>query len=245
MDVVTYAHSPAIELRFRINWQEKRQILKLDLPTLLTKTRSIAKMPAETVERPADECEYPCHDWVALQGELDGKPAVVAMVNDSSYSYDAKDGHLRMILTRAAAHAEHPPFEYKDERNIPFLDQGWQERRFLLVAGESVESLGLDRIAQEFQIPAEHMLDSGHPGTEPWEQSLFAIEPESVQVLALKAAEDRSGTVIRLLESGGKPADTRLTYRGAIHRIQLAAHELATFKIGEGGAPQKLNGLER
>lgn len=245
MDVVTCSHSQAIELRFRINWQEKRQILKLDLQTLLTKTKVVAKMPAEIVERPDDEREYPCHDWVALRGELRGKPAVVGLVNDSGYSYDAKDGRLRMILARSVPHAEHPPFEYKDVRNIPFLDQGWQERRFLLVVGESVDELDLERTAQEFQIPAEHMLDSGHPGTEPWEKSLFAVEPANVFVLALKAAEDGAGTVIRLLESGGRPTEAQMTYRGETHRITLDGHELATLKIVEGLPPKKLNGLEK
>lgn len=246
MDVVTYAHSPAIELRFRINWQETRQILKLDLPTRLTATSVHAKMPAEVVERPGDGREYPCHDWIALTGQLDGTAAAIGLINDSSYSYDATEGRLRMILTRAVAHAEHPPFEYKDDRNIPFLDQGWQERRFLLVAGDSLDALHLDRQAQAFQIPAEHMLDNGHPGTEPWEQTLFAVEAQNVEVLALKPAEDGSGCIVRLLESAGKATDTVLTYRGTVHHVSLAAYALATLKISpDGRALTRLNGLER
>ena len=149
-----------------------------------------------------------------------------------------------MILTRAVPHAEHPPFEYKDDRNIPFLDQGWQERRFLLVAGQSLESLGIERLAQEFQIPAEHMLDNGHPGTEPWEQSHFAVEPESIQVLAIKPAEERGAPVLRLLESTGQANEATVTYRGTQYQISLAAHELATIKILEDNVLQ-INGLER
>jgi alpha-mannosidase len=245
MDVIRCAHTPDIELRFRINWQEKRQILKLELPTVLSDASVRAKMPAESVERPGDGLEYPCHDWLALEGQIAGKPAAIGLINDSSYSCDAKDGRLRMILTRSVAHAEHPPFEYKDDRNIPFLDQGWQERRFLLVAGENLESLQLERKAQEFQIPAQHMLDSGHPGTEPWQQSLFSVEPSNISTLALKAAETGGASIVRLLETQGRPTEATLRYRGAEWKLPLKAHQLVTYRLSENAAPQPVNGLER
>jgi alpha-mannosidase len=245
MDVVTTAHSPAIELRFRINWQEKRQILKLDLPTRLTDSQLRVKMPAETVARPADGLEYPCHDWIALSGQLDGREAAIGLINDSSYSYDATDGRLRMILTRGCALAEHPPFEYKDERNIPFLDQGWQERRFLLVAGEGLEDLHLDRLAQEFQIPAESMFDNGHPGTEPWQASFLSVEPATVEVLALKAAEDGNGTLLRLRETTGEPVNAKVHFQGKDSQLPLQPFELASFRFPANGSPaERVNGLE-
>lgn len=246
MDVVRFAHTPAIELRFRINWQEKRQILKLELPTRLTDTHVRAKMPTEIVQRPSDEREYPCHDWVALDGNIDGQPASVALLNDSSYSYDARDGRLRMILTRAVPHAEHPPFEYQDDRNIPFLDHGWQERRFLLVTGDRLPAPRIERLAQEFQIPAEHLLDSAHPGTEPWEQSTFAVEPDSVSVLALKPAEEGDAIIVRLLESAGVVTQAQIHLRGRSATISLEPHELATLAWpSDGTPPVKLNGLEQ
>ena len=241
MDVIRYAHTPDIELRFRINWQEKRQILKLELPTRLSDSKVFAKMAAETVERPADGLEYPCHDWLALESDS----AAIGLINDSSYSYDAKHGRLRMILTRAAAHAEHPPFEYKDDRNIPFLDQGWQERRFLLVAAKDIHSLNLERKAQEFQIPAEHMLDNGHPGTEPWQESLLSIEPANVSTLAVKPAESGEGTVIRLLETEGRATEASVSYSGNEWKLSLKAYEMKTLCISETGEMETLNGLEQ
>jgi len=245
MDIIHCAHTPDIEVRFRINWQEKRQILKLNLSTRLEDTKVTAKMAGESVERPVDGREYACHDWLALSGQLDGQPAAIGLINDSSYSYDAKDARLRMILARGAAHAEHPPFEYKDERNIPFLDQGWQERRFLLVAGADRQSLNLERKAQEFQIAAEHLLDSAHPGTEPWKQSHFAVEPENVSTLALKPAESGCGTIVRLLETEGRDTEATLKYRGAEWQLGLKAHALASYELRKGEAPKQVNGLEQ
>jgi hypothetical protein len=84
-----------------------------------------------------------------------------------------QDGRLRLTLVRGVPAAEHPPFDYKDDRHVHFLDQGWQERRFLLVATDGGhEALPpLDRLAEEFQVSVIPMLDSGHPGKEPWEAS--------------------------------------------------------------------------
>jgi hypothetical protein len=131
-----------------------------------------------TTRRETQGEEFPCQDWVRLKGSLRNKPAAVALVNDSSYSFEAKDGLLRMILVRSVPFAEHHGLEYQDDSNVAFLDQGWQERRFLLVAVADAQSAGtLDRLAQEFQVPAITMLDSVHPGTEPWEMENLSVEP--------------------------------------------------------------------
>jgi len=245
MDVVTFAHCATIELRFRINWQEQRQILKLDLPTRLTGGNVFAKMPAEVVERPANGLEFPCHDWIAIQGNIGGQTATVGLLNDSSYSYDAENGRLRMILTRAVAHAEHPPFEYQDDRNIPFLDQGWQERRFLLIAGTDLRSLNLDRLSQEFQVPAEPMLDNGHPGSEPWTASLVSVTSAAVEVLALKPAENGNGVILRLRETSGASVTTSVHLLGDSWEIHMHPYELMTLRFeGNGAPPINVNGLE-
>ncbi len=243
MDVVRYAHTPVVELRFRINWQERRQQLKLEIPTRLKGTMAVAKMPAEAVQRPADGREYPCHDWVALQGRLRGKPATVALLNDSSYSCSARDGVLRMILVRGVPHAEHPPFDYKDTRNVAFLDHGWQERRFWLLAGPGGwQDLDLDRQAQEWQIPAEHMLDSPHPGTEPWSGSLFSIRQPNVECLALKPAEDGKAAILRLRETHGRRTTATVELAGRRLALPLKPLELATFRIGR--TVRRVDGLE-
>ncbi len=231
MDVTHYAHTEDVDVTFRVNWQEQRKILKLELDTRLQQTRSLARMPAEVVTRNADGCEYPCHDWVILEGQLDGEAAQLALLNDSSYSYDAEEGRLRMILVRAVAHAEHPPFEYKDDRNIPFLDQGWQERRFRIRVGRKLSPVELDRCAREFQVPAEHMLDSGHPGSEAWEASLVELERGSVELLALKAAEHGDGWVLRLRENSGKATQVSMRVHGRRLNLDLNAFELVTLKL--------------
>ena len=249
MDVVRYKHTPHLELRFRINWQEKRQIAKLEIPTRLKNSRLVCKTAGGISVREANGEEFPCHDWIALEGTLGKKPATVALINDSSYSCDTKDGNLRMVLARCVPFAEHPPFEYKDDTNVKFTDQGWQERRFWLTAGPgSWADLDLERAAQEWQIPVSHMMDSGHPGTQPWEDSFFAVEPSTVSVLALKPEENGKGMILRLQEMSGHRAKSRVTWNQSTFAVSLKPWEIKTVRLAlrKGKwVPEETDALER
>ncbi len=233
LDAIRHPHAPAaVELRFRINWQERRQLLKLELPTRLGDVAVHARMPGEVVHRQPGGNEEPCQDWVALDGRVDGCEATLALIHQSSHSYAVAEGVLRQILVRGVPHAEHPPFGYSDDANVAFLDQGWQERRFLLVGGEGAwQQLHLDRRAAEFLVPAATMLDSGHPGREPWERSALAVGPESIAVLAVKPAEDGKGTILRLQETAGRASEARGQWQGHAFAVPLGPWQVKTMRL--------------
>lgn len=232
LDVLRHVDTGEVELRVRVNWQEKREQLKLIVPTRLRRTRVHAQMPAEVVTRPADGDEHPCHDWVALEGGVRGKTVTVALLNNASYGYSARDGRLEVILARGVPFAEHPPFEYRDVRNVEFLDQGWQERRFCLLAGMgSWTALQLERRAAEFQISAEPLLDSAHPGTAPREAAGWEVTTPGVAVLALKPAEDGRGVIVRLHETHGRRCRAVLRQGGAKVIVPLRPWQIATVRL--------------
>jgi alpha-mannosidase len=238
LDLIWHSHHPAaVEVCLRINWQEKRQMLKLELPTRLKKTSVRAKMAGEIAQRSSDGQEAPCHDWVALDGTLGGRPATLAVLNDATYAYDAKAGRLRLTLVRAVPAAEHPPFEYTDDRHVHFLDQGWQERRFLLIATDPAEAeISLDRLAEEFQVPAIHMLDSAHPGDQPWQASLVAVAPSNVAVLALKPAENQDGLILRVQELSGRATKAQISIQNSKSplRVALKPWQIKTLLLRQG-----------
>lgn len=233
VDLRRYAEAPALDVRVRVNWQEKRQMLKLEIPTRLTHVSVRAKMPGEVVRRVPQGREEPCHDWVALEGKLSGRAASLAVMNDSTYAYDAKDGRLRLTLVRGVPAAEHPPFEYTDCRHVHFLDQGWQERRFRILAVDGPVPADLDRLAAGFQSPPAHMLDSGHAGSAPWERSLLRVAPAHVALLALKPAEDGDGFILRLQEFAGEPTEAAIAVEGRAQpfRLQMAPWQILTTRL--------------
>jgi len=234
LDVVTWRHMDAVELHLQVNWQEPRQIMKLEVPTVLQDVRTFARTPGSVTERAPDGGEEPCQDWLAVEGRIDGKIYALGVVNDSTYGYDCLDGLLRLTCVRSAPYAEHDPLKRPADFEGPYLDQGWQERRFWLMPGKvGYTGLNLHRRAEELQAPAEHVMDSAHPGTQPWERSFIAVGPESVSVLGVKRAEDGKGIIIRLQEMRGQQTAARIALpeTGLEGSLEIGPWEIRSFRV--------------
>ncbi|MFZ4599335.1 MAG: glycoside hydrolase family 38 C-terminal domain-containing protein [Terrimicrobiaceae bacterium] len=250
LDIV---HNPAcgtVELLIRLNWQEKRQLLKLDIPLSLGQSRVVCRSAGGVSARPFAGDEQPCHDWVALTGLAGGSARTVALLNGGSYSFSCLDANLRMIVVRSTPYAEYAPVIHTigesgdfttlsnerplDEAIAPHTDQGWQERRFGLVERSGSDALGrLDREAEEFQLQPIVMIDSAHPGDLPWEQSLLRVEPATVAVLAVKPAENGKGFIVRMQEMSGCTAKAALSICGEtpLKPVALKPWEIKTLRL--------------
>ena len=159
----------------------------------------------------------------------------MALLNNSTYSYDCLNGLFRTVLIRSAPFARHNPATVPHNDNNAWQDQGRQERTFWLMAGRGTYSeLSLDRRAEELETPAEYVADSAHHGTEPWEQSFLEIMPSSVWVMAIKRPENgQGGTIIRIQERAGRAAQASLKSAalGLDHKVDLAPWELQTLLV--------------
>ena len=259
IDFIHDQATDAIELRFRINWQERRQILKLEIPTALTAPRVVCRSAGGMSARPFAGDEQPQQDWVALTGKIGAAARTLALLNDGSYSYSCDGSCLRTILIRSTPFAEFAlPLDEKqgawvdglrsaggnnvigarvpDDAPEPFTDEGWQERRFALVEhrGKVAATLArIDRQAEEFQVKPLAFVDSAHPGTEPWEQSFLAVAPVTVSVLAVKPAEDGKGFIVRLQEMSGRASAATLAPGGqtALKAIPMHPWEIKTLRL--------------
>lgn len=237
LDVVRRSCSPVVELRIRANWQEKREALKLVVPTRLRPSAVFAKTAGGVTCRAPGVGEAPMHDWLAVEGRIGSRPATLAVLNDSTHGYDLAGGELQFIVARGVPHAEHPPFDYRDaeaEETI-WLDQGWQECRFWLLADPRPwTDLDPDRLALECQVPAAAFLDSAHPGTEPWENSFASVAPGNVSILALKPAEQGRGLIVRLQELAGRATTATGEVHGLKFRARLKPWQIATLHLAPG-----------
>jgi alpha-mannosidase len=235
LDIAQFAGLDAVEFRFAIDWHEREQILKFEIPTALVRPRVFAKVPGAVLERHTNGQEEPYQDWAAVQGEIGSNEYTVALMNNSTYSYDCLDGLFRTILIRSAPFARHNPNQVPTDDNNAWQDQGRQERTFWLTGGKgSYGQLALDRLAEGFQTPAEHVVDSAHKGTLPWEQSFLEVMPSNVQVLAFKHAELlEGGTIIRVQERSGMPAQASLKSEalGLDEKVTLRPWELKTLLV--------------
>lgn len=174
LNVRQFAGLDLLQLHFIIDWREHEQMLMLEVPTALTNPRIFAKVPGTVLERHTNGEEEPYQDWAAVQGSIGGSEYTVAIINNSTYSYDCLDGLFRTVLIRSAPFARHNPNQVPRDDDHAWQDQGRQERTFWLLGGKgSYTQFALDRRADELQTPAEHVMDSAHPGHLPWEHSFF------------------------------------------------------------------------
>jgi alpha-mannosidase len=224
-----------VELHFIVDWREREQILKLEIPTVLAQPTIYAKVPGAVLERRTNGDEEPYQDWVAIQGLIGGRDYTVGIMNDSTYSYDCLDGLFRTVLIRSAPFARHNPNQVPRDDDHAWQDQGRQERTFWLIGGQGkYPQLTLDRRSEEAQTPAEHVMDSAHAGKLPREQSFLEVMPGNVQLLALKHAEPgNEGVIIRLQERSGLPTQASLksAQLGLERVISLRPWELKTILI--------------
>lgn len=210
LDIIQFRGSEEIELRLAVDWHERGEMLKLEVPTAFPAPVVQAKTAASVTERKPDGDEQPYQDWVAVEGRLQGQDYTVGLLNKSTYSYDCLGGLLRTVVLRSVPFVNRFSVPGRLSTSVPddppvtWMDQGRQERAFRLVPARGRwNQVALDRRAQGFQSPAEHVADSRHAGVEPWERSYLEIGPAGVSVLAVKRAEDGSGTIVRIQESAG------------------------------------------
>jgi alpha-mannosidase len=253
LDIAQFSGLEFVELRFVIDWREHEQILKLEIPTALRSPQIHAKVPGAAIERSVNGDEEPYQDWVAVTGQSGRGDYTLALVNNSTYSYDCLAGLLRTVLIRAVPFARHNPTQVPHDDINAWQDQGRQERRFWLLARQGrPAALDLDRLAEELQSPAEYIMDSAHAGSESWQRSFLEIEPRSVVVLALKyAEEDGNRIVIRMQERAGQATEARVISEllEIRHAVKLKPWEIKTLLVtpNQGTLTQvaEVSGLER
>ena len=242
MDVAQFAGIDAVELRFVIDWHQHEQMLKLEIPTAVSRARIFTRVPGDILERKTNGEEEPYQDWAAVQGQIGSSDYTVALLNNSTYSYDCLSGLLRTVLIRSAPFARHNPNQVPHNDNNAWQDQGRQERRFWITGAKGAyTALNLDRMAEEFQTPAEYIMDSAHRGHEPWERSYMEVGPASVWVTAIKRSEDGGdGMIVRLQERSGLNSKATLSSAPfAINStISLKPWELKSLLIRRNGNGQ-------
>lgn len=250
MDIIERAGLDAVELKFVIDWHEREQILKLEIPTALADAEVFAQVPGATIQRTATGSEETAHDYIAVHGKLDGQPVALGLCNAQTYSYDvtaSPTGALvRTILIRSAPYARHRPAVVPMNDTRAWQDQGRQERTFWIVRGMGdSKSLNLDRRAQEFQTVAEYVVDSHHPGTAPREASFLSVSPTNVVTLATKRAEDDDRLIVRLQETTGQATHATVAsdHFKWSHQVALGPWEIKTIAI-RGAAMTEVSLLE-
>jgi alpha-mannosidase len=190
----------AVDVSARVFWAEKSARLKLRFPV---GDHAEFEVPAARVRREASG-EVPGGKWVAVNSKF-------GFASDALYNFDCQDGVLSATVVRATRYATEASHPADGEPWVPTTDLGELKFRFV-VTGETED---LPRLASELEQPPVVLLVPAKKGKLPRQGSLASVQPDSLQVLALKRAETGKGFVLRVQGTNEKTVQGKLVWMGA------------------------------
>lgn len=242
--ITLYSGIPTIDVKTRLNWQEKFACLKLAFETGYARPVTTTESAYSYEDRPNDHFhEFPSQAWVDLTGLVengDGKssPYGLALLNDSQYAFDSRGDVVRITILRSPPYRHHEPDPFNSTEGWAFTDQGYHEFQFRLVPHVgSWREAGIPRQAWELNEPLYLHQESSHSGKLPLATSFLKVDHPNVVASVLKLAEDSSQElVIRLYEAAGEDAETwiEMPHWGWRWKTLLGPNEIQTLRVTPG-----------
>ncbi len=144
-----YAGESFVELRLKIDWRERRKILKLVLDLPGKSSGRVDGIMGGSLSRANDGAERPLRDWTQLKL---ARASGVGVVCPDVYALDATEDRVRFTLLRSAIMSHHEPNRGM-AHGAAFMDQGEHEFRFRFFMGKSAGEGVLERHAMMLQRP--------------------------------------------------------------------------------------------
>jgi alpha-mannosidase len=246
-DTVFYAGNPRIDFDSRIEWRERRRLLKAEFNTVIDSTQVRCEVQYGHVMRnthhnlPQDRAqfEFCAHKWISLEEEGRG----AALLNDCKYGWDVNGGTMRLTLLRSPT-APDPEADQGEHRFVyaflpfpgPFGGSGLVRSAYELNAPPAVERLPGGIPSGGLPVNSLPGAVSGGDGILPGGYSLCTLDSPAVIVESVKAPEpetaaDPQSLILRLYESLGGAARTRISFARELSSVWLT--DMRETKIRE------------
>jgi len=243
-EIILYARSPRIDFVNRVDWQERKALLKVAFPVEVHSSKATYEIACGAIERPTHwntgwdkaRFEVPGHRWADLSEADYG----VSLLNDSKYGWDIKDNVIRLSLLRSP------------ESPDPDADRGKHLFTYSLLPHTGDWRNGTLQAAHELNSPANALVADNHQGIGSFRSFIQVSRPGTI-IDAVKQAEDGKDIIVRLYEAyGGRgPAvltfDRNITdvcecdllerctgavdYNGSEIRFNIKPFEIRTFRV--------------
>lgn len=215
----------ALDVSARVFWDERCARLKLALPGRFNKAEY--DVMGGSVCRGAVG-EVPGGRWVALQGES----CQLGFASDAIYGFNlTHEGVLQATIVRATRYAADAAAQTNELPWQAVLDVG--ELRFKFLLTRDIPRLA--RLATELEQPPLVMHVNPTAGTGARTGGMMTLAPDSIQLLALKPAEDRQGWIMRLQSTADQAVTPKISWMGQpLTLAPILPHAFATIRIRRG-----------
>ncbi len=215
-----YRDTPYFDVRYRVRWEGKHACLKLCFD--VNAHHHLAAVPAGEIGRGESRADLPLGAWVRTED--------FTVVSGGAYAYSMADGTLGVTLLRSPIYGDLRLGEIDDALDYDVIDRGITEGCLrILFEGDAWQA------SDELNAPPVIIDESNHEGDLPSEHSFLSLLGEGVQLMALKAAEDGDGVIVRVRETCGRTADVTVNYRDRAHSVTLKPYEIRTLRLTKHG----------
>ncbi|MBE7080759.1 MAG: alpha-mannosidase [Clostridiales bacterium] len=222
------AEEDFVRVRVKLNWNEKHKMLKLAFPIACETPTSIYEIPFGALERPCNGEEEPALMW-AMVGDSAGG---LAILNDSKYSYSAKENVLSLTAIRSPIYCDHGRVR-NEESN--YTDQGVHEFTYAILPANTGEKARIFRKALLLNTPLTSVLENHHKGSLPLVLQGINVGADNIVVSAVKVSEDGTGYVVRAYECEGIATETDIQVNGLpVLKASFGAYEVKTYFLKDG-----------
>jgi len=218
--IVIYNDVPRIDFVTRIDWHEKRVLLKVAFPVAVLSPSATYEIQYGSIERPTHtntswdvaKFEVLGHKWADLSEGNYG----VSLLNDCKYGYDIRGNRMRLTLLRGP-YPPHPQWAGPDVQFDAAIDQGEHELVYALYPhpGDWRQAMTV-RQGYELNVPLRVLPAAETEGTP---ARFVEIDHENLVLSVLKAAEDGDGVILRLYDSAGQRGTCHLRFDPAPESI--------------------------
>ena len=252
-DITLYAMLPRVDIINRVDWHEKRTLLKVAFPVGVLSHRAVYHIQFGTVERATHQntdfdrarFEVAGHHWADLSEGDYG----VSLLNDCKYGYDVLGNTLRLSLLRAPVEPD------------PCADQGEHEFVYSLFPHAGDWRCGTVQQGYELNQPLLVVAAPLGKGALPAVAAFAAVDADNVIISAVKKAEDSDAVIMRLYEACGQRGDVTVTFgatptavtecdmmeendapvrvRGNEAMFYIRPYEIRTFKVRFSGKSKR------
>jgi alpha-mannosidase len=234
-DVLVRPGSARVEVRCTLTWNERWRALKLRMPVAVSDPSPTFEVGYGVLQRDPTGHEVPAQRWLDVTGRLDGgRTGGVVVVNDSKHGFDVDGAEIGMTVVRSPIYAHHEPYLPLPGEDHVWQDQGGQQFRYLLIPhADGWRSALPMRAAAELNERPVTLIETGHDGVLALSGSFASVEPDHVDLVVLKRAEDSRELVVRLAETTGQAATARLELPllGRSDHVLIGPWELLTFIV--------------
>ncbi len=261
LQTIAYSQWPVLEFRFLVHWNEPRQRLKLQVPTIFRDTLPQCEIPGGMIERPNDGGHHVHGRWLMMCGETAQGPGAVGIVNSGQHGIDCQNGNVQLSVLRSAGYCHERGQPLDRGPAFRFMDLGEHEFRLLITAGSPDEVLQrLSGLADWLDAPpvvyahlrprragkrteSEGPANAGSLSTIQPLRDFVSVEPATVRLVACKKAFAAEALVLRLHETIGRSCSARIKVAGLSDKIEVSFRpfELRTLRVERNGQVSAVN----